>query len=445
MERLIHGGVIVTMNPEGKIWENGALLIRGDRIEDIGEAEDLLKSHPDAPKTKAAGKAILPGLVNLHTHTVLTVLRGVAEDAGIQSIYQQMMPMTDLMTPEDRYIMGLLGSLEALKSGSTTLVDNFSHMAEIVPAIEESGLRAVVSEIVNDADLLEIRRGNYRFDDGIGEALLKKNVDLVEKWHGRENGRILCHLGPHAPDTCSPRLLAEIRSLAEKMDLGITIHIAQSPGEVEQVKKREGKRPVEYLEAQGFLGPRVIGGHCVHLSPAEVEILGRTRTQVAHNAAINARRGFIAPIRALKDAGANIGVGSDNMSEDLFEVMRVALMVGRIKTGNYAAFLPADVLEMATRGGAKALALEDRIGSLEIGKKADLILLDLRKPHLVPLVNVLGTLVHTGLASDVDTVIVDGRVLMEGRRVMSLNEEEILIRAQKTTERLWKEFSRKYR
>jgi 5-methylthioadenosine/S-adenosylhomocysteine deaminase len=146
----------------------------------------------------------------------------------------------------------------------------------------------------------------------------------------------------------------------------------------------------------------------------------------------------------LKDAGANIGVGSDNMSEDMFEVMRIALMVGRIKTGDYAAFMPQDVLEMATRNGAEALGLEEEIGSLEPGKKADLILLDLRKPHLTPMINVPGTIVHTGLASDVDTVIVDGRILMEGRKVKVLAEEEVLARAQKTTERLWEKFFRKY-
>jgi 5-methylthioadenosine/S-adenosylhomocysteine deaminase len=239
--------------------------------------------------------------------------------------------------------------------------------------------------------------------------------------------------------------LEEIRSLAEKMNVGITIHIAQSPGEVEQVIKREGKRPVEYLDSVGFLGPRVIGGHCVHLSQAEIDILGRTRTQVSHNAAINARRGFIAPIRALKDAGANIGLGSDNMSEDMIEVMRIALMVGRIKTGNYAAFMPRDVMEMATQNGANALGLGKEIGSLEKGKKADVILLDLKKPHIVPLINIMGNIVHTGLSSDVDTVIVDGQILMEGREVKPIKEEEVLMRAQKTTERLWEEFFRKYR
>jgi 5-methylthioadenosine/S-adenosylhomocysteine deaminase len=332
-----------------------------------------------------------------------------------------------------------------VKSGSTTIVDNFSHMADIAPAVEQSGLRGIVSEIVNDADLLEIRRGNYRFDPKIGEALLKKNVDLVEKWHGRGDGRMRCHFGPHAPDTCSSWLLKEIKALAEKMDLGITIHIAQSPGEVAQVVSREGKRPVEYLEAADFLGPRVIGGHCVHLDQKEIDILGRTGTHVSHNAAINARRGFIAPIRALQDAGANIGVGSDNMSEDMFEVMRVALMVGRIRTGNYAAFMPQDVMEMATRNGAKALGLEKEIGSLEKGKKADVILVDLKKPHLVPLMNVMGNIVHTGLSSDVDTAIVDGRILMENREVKTVNEGELLKQAQKTTERLWEEFFRKYR
>ena len=445
MDLLIHNGLIVTMNSEGKIWKDGALMIQGDRIGQIGPSDDLLKSYPNAKKINGQGKAVLPGFVNLHTHTVLTVLRGVAEDAGIKSIYEQMMPMTDLMTPEDRYTMALLGCLEALKSGSTTVVDNFSHMADIVPALDQIGVRGIVSEIVNDADLLEIRKGSYRFDTNIGESLLRKNVDLVEKWHGRDNGRILCHFGPHAPDTCSPWLLKEIKALAEKMNVGITMHIAQSPGEVEQVIKREGKRPVEYLESVGFLCPRVIGGHCVHINQAEIDILGRTGTHVSHNAAINARRGFIAPIRALKDAGANIGIGSDNMSEDMFEVMRIALMVGRIKTGNYAAFMPQDVMEMATRNGAKALGLDEEIGSLETGKKADVILIDLKKPHLVPLVNILGNLVHTGLASDVDTVIVNGQILMEGRKVTTVNEGEVLVQAQKTTERLWKEFFQKYK
>jgi 5-methylthioadenosine/S-adenosylhomocysteine deaminase len=155
MGLLTPGGMIVMMNPEGKIWKVGALSIKGDRIQDLEPENDILKLHPHAGKMDATGKAILPGFGNLHTPTVLTILRGVAEDAGIKSIYEQMMPVTDLMTPEDRYPMGLLRSLEALKSGATTIVDNFSPLADVIPAVKQSGLRAAVRKIVNDADLLE--------------------------------------------------------------------------------------------------------------------------------------------------------------------------------------------------------------------------------------------------------------------------------------------------
>jgi 5-methylthioadenosine/S-adenosylhomocysteine deaminase len=444
VELLIHNGLIVTMDPQRRIIEQGGLVIKGDRIIDVGRQDEILASYPGLEKFDAKGMAILPGFVNLHTHTVLTVLRGVAEDAGIKSLYEQMFPMTDLMTDQDRYVMALLGSLEALRSGATCIVENFNGMSKIVEAVDRIGTRAVVSEIVCDADLLEIRKGTYRFDPKIGQALLKKGVDLVEKWHGKDNGRILCHLSPHAPDTCSPGLLGEIKALSERLDVGVTLHLAQSPGEVEQVLSREGKRPVEYLESVGLLGPRVIGGHCVHLDQREIESLGKTRTSVSHNAAINARRGWIAPICALKEAGANIGLGSDNMSEDMIEVMRVALMVGRIKTNDGTALQPGDVMEMVTVNGAKALGLEKELGSLEPGKKADLIMIDLNKPHLVPLVNVVANIVHTGMASDVDTVMVDGRILMQGGIVKTVNEKEVMDQAQETTERLWKAFYQRF-
>ena len=163
--------------------------------------------------------------MNLHTHTVLMGPAGSSGGRRDQIDLRADDADDGPDDPEDRYNMALLGCLEAVKSGSTTIVENFSHMADIVPAVDRSGLRAVVSEMVNDADLLEIRKGNYRFDTKIGESLLKKNVDVIAKWHGRGNGRIRCHFGPHAPDTCSPWLLKEIKALAEKMDLGITIDI----------------------------------------------------------------------------------------------------------------------------------------------------------------------------------------------------------------------------
>jgi 5-methylthioadenosine/S-adenosylhomocysteine deaminase len=444
MDLLIHNGLIVTMDAQRRIIQQGALVIQGDRILDIGAQDEILKRYPDFQKMDARGKAILPGLVNLHTHTILTALRGVAEDAGEKALFGQMMPMMHLMTGEDMYVMALLGCLEALKSGATCIVENFGDASETVKAIDRIGFRAVVSEFVRDVDLFELSKGTYRFDRKIGQDLLQKSVDLMEKWHGKDNGRIRCHFSPVAPDMCSTWLLKEIKTLSEKFDVGVALHLSQKIGEVEHVLSREGKRPVEYLEEIGLLGPRVIGAHCSFINEREIEILGKTRTNVSHNAAINARRGHIAPVCALREAGANIGLGSDNMTEDMIEVMRVALMVGRIKTSNGTALLPYDVMEMATVNGAKALGLGKEIGSLELGKKADLIMIDLNKPHLVPLVNVVANIVHTGMASDVDTVIVDGRILMEARQVKTIDEKEVMDQAQKSTESLWKRFYERY-
>ncbi len=443
MDWLIHNGIIVTMDVERKIFRQGAIVIKDDRIVDIGHQDDILRSYPDIRKYDAKGKAILPGLVNLHTHTSFTALRGVAEDLGIKSVHL-MGSLQELMTPQDKYVMALLGCLEALKSGTTCIVENSDNMEDIVKAFDLIGVRAVVSQIVRDVDAASWENETYYIDQKMGQELLAKGVDLVEKWHGKDNGRILCQLSPHAPDTCSTPLLKEIKSVAEKLDVRLHMHLSQSPTEVEQVLSREGKRPVEYLASVELLGARLTAAHCVHINQKEIELLGNSKTNIAHLPAINARRSFIAPICALREAGANIGLGTDNMAEDMVEVLRLALLVGRIKTDKFDALLPDDVVEMATTSGAKALGLHKEIGSLEKGKQANIIMIDVNKPHLVPVINVLGNIVHTGMASDVDTVIVGGRILMEGREVKTVDEKGILEEAQKTGERLWGEYYRKY-
>lgn len=445
MDLLIHNGFIVTMDAGRKILKQGALVVQGNRILEIGPQEEILKSYPNLKKLDAKEKLILPGLVNSHSHTALSALRGMVEDAGRKALYEIYFPFEQLMSEEDIFVMALLGCVETLKSGTTCLVENYMGISKVVEALDRVGIRAVVSEIVRDVDYLGIKDGTYRFDPKIGEALLRKGVDLVEKWHGKGNGRILGLLSPHAPDMCSAGLLREIKALSGKMDVGVHTHLCQSLVEVEQVVRREGKRPVQYLAEVGLLGPRVTGAHCFWADEKEVEILGQTRTNVAHCSGIAARRGYAPPIWALKQAGANIGLGSDNMTGDMVEAMRLALMIARIKTGDSTVLPAMEILEMATMNGAKTVGLDKEIGSLEKGKKADLIMLDLKKPHLVPVIDAVTDIVHYGLASDVDTVIVDGRILMEGREVKTVNETEVMEQAQKTTERLWAEFNRKYR
>jgi 5-methylthioadenosine/S-adenosylhomocysteine deaminase len=445
MDMLIYNGLIVTMDADRKIWQQGAVVIREGRILDIGPQDNILNAYADVEKVDAKGKAVLPGLVNIHSHTAMSALRGMTEDLGRRSLYDVYTPFTELMTREDIFLMSRLGCLETLKSGTTCLVENYSDISTVVEALDQIGIRAMVSEIVRDADFLELKNRNYCFDPRIGEKFLQQGVDLIEKWHGKHNGRILCQMSAHAPDLCSANLLKQIRVLAEKYDVGVHFHLSQNPGEVEQVLKREGKKPAEYLESVGLVGPRVIAAHCFLSDQQEVEILGRSRTNIAHCSGIAGRRAYAPPIWDLKQAGANITLGSDNMTGDMVEAMRLALVIARVKTGIDTAMSSMEVLEAATINGAKALGLDKEIGSLEKGKKADIIMVDLKKAHLIPVVNAVTDLVHYGISSDVDTVIVDGCVLMEDRQVKTVNEAEILEQAQKTGERLWEKYRQKYR
>jgi 5-methylthioadenosine/S-adenosylhomocysteine deaminase len=444
MDFLIHNGLVLTMDAEKKIFPKGALAIQGNRILEVGSHEEIFHSYPAFKRLDAQGKAILPGLVNSHSHTALSALRGMVEDGGRQTLYKIYFPFEQLMTDEDLFVMGLLGCVETLKSGTTCLVENFMNISRIVQAMDQVGLRGVVSEIVRDVDYLGIKNGVYRFDPKIGDKLLRNGVDLIEKWHEKSDGRMRCLLSPHAPDMCSAGLLCEIRGLAEKMKVGVHTHLCQSKVEVEEVVRRVGKRPAQFLEEVGLLGPQLTGAHCFWADEKEVEILGKSGTNIAHCSGIAARRGYAPPIWALKQAGANVGLGSDNMTGDMIEAMRLALMIARIKTGDSTALPSMEILEMATMNGARAVGLQNEIGSLEKGKKADLILLDLKKPHLVPVIDAVPDIVHYAIASDVDTVIVDGRIIMEGRQVKTVNEEEVMKQAQKTTERLWAEFHQKY-
>ena len=444
MDFLIHNGLVLTMDAEKRIFPKGALAIQGNRILEVGSQEEIFHSYPAFKRLDAQGKAILPGLVNSHSHTALSALRGMVEDGGRQTLYKIYFPFEQLMTDEDLFVMGLLGCVETLKSGTTCLVENFMNISRIVQAMDQVGLRGVVSEIVRDVDYLGIKNGVYRFDPKIGDKLLRNGVDLIEKWHGKSDGRMRCLLSPHAPDMCSAGLLREIRGLAEKMKVGVHTHLCQSKVEVEEVVRRVGKRPAQFLEEVGLLGPQLTGAHCFWADEKEVEILGKSGTNVAHCSGIAARRGYAPPIWALKQAGANVGLGSDNMTGDMIEAMRLALMIARIKTGDSTALPSMEILEMATMNGARAVGLQNEIGSLEKGKKADLIMLDLKKPHLVPVIDAVPDIVHYAIASDVDTVIVDGRIIMEGRQVKTVNEEEVMKQAQKTTERLWAEFHQKY-
>ena len=444
MNTLISGGIVVTGDKDRTVFSDGAVAVEDRQIVAVGKADDLRDRYPGHALIRAEGKVVMPGLINMHTHTVLTVLRGVAEDVGSSSVYGYMVPMALIMTDEERAAMATLGCLEAIRSGNTTLLETYRFLPGYASAMVQTGLRLVLSESASDADLYKTRGGAYEYSLEVGEPFLARTVDLIERWHGHDDNRVTCQVAAHAPDTCSPEFMHRLLELARRYDVGRTIHLAQSADEVALIKELHGCTSVEYLRRLDWLDSRLVGGHCTFSEGDDVEIFAGNGCHISHNAAINARRGNIAPVPELSDLGANIAMGSDNMSEDMIEVMRVGLMVNRIRRQNRTVPGPDDVLEWATMGGARALHREDELGSIEPGKRADLILVDADKPHLTPMVNPVSCIVHNAHAADVDTVMVDGKLLMRGRKVLTLDESEVIDRAQQVTEDLWRRFQQTY-
>ena len=432
---------VVTVDPNRTIYQNGAIAWdESGTLVAVGLSDDLCASYPDATVTDATGKVAFPGFVNVHTHTVLTMLRGLAEDLGPHSLYGQMFPMKSILTPEDRYTMGLLGCVEGLRFGTTTITENYEGSTDVAPAIEQLGMRGVISEIVNDVVMTDIRRGIYRFSEEQADHQLQRSLDQIETWHGAADGRIICQVSAHAPDTCSREVLQRMVDISEERDLGRHIHLAQTPNEVSQVELLHGMRSAELLDATGFLSPRTIAAHCIHIQPHEIEMIGRSGTTIAHCAVINGKRGKAAPIMGLEAAGANIALGSDNMSEDMVDVARHAMYTNRIREG--IGVLPSshDVIEWLTINGARAVGLEDKIGSLEVGKQADITVVDFRKPHLAPVFDPVANFAHNGIGADVEMVFVGGRKIVSDSEIQTVDTSEVIREAQLRAEDFWGRF-----
>jgi cytosine/adenosine deaminase-related metal-dependent hydrolase len=264
--------------------------------------------------------------------------------------------------------------------------------------------------------------------------------DLFTTWHGAKQGRVSVFPAAALAETASPELLQAVRAFAEKHDLGYTIHLSQSRAEVDFMVRHHGVRPPAFLDRHGFLGPRLFAAHCRYVDDADIALLGRSGTIISHQAAMAANRGVIPPIPALRAAGCPIANGTDNNTNDLFEVMRIALLTERISRNDANPGLrpqPEDMLEDATRGGARAVQQGKLLGSLEVGKKADLIVLDTRRAHLVPAGRIVSAWVHNGQPSDIESSMVDGQFIMRNRKVLTMDEDGIIAEADKVGRRIW--------
>lgn len=438
LDLVLAGATVLTADPEHPVIENAVIGVKAGRIallESLKESELL----PQAKETfRLPGRVVTPGFVNVHTHANLSMVRGVAEDLGFAPAYTPGIPQGHMVMPEEAYAISRLGALEALLFGSTLINDTFVHADIVTPAMAEIGLRVFSCGRIHDVDFSGVSKGRWEYFDAIGEKTLQEAVDLAEKFHGKNGGRIGVQFAAHAPDTCSTAFLRRIGETARAKGIRVTTHLSQSKVELARIRERDGKSPPELLDEVGLLDNRLLAAHCIHVSEDDIARIGRAGVNVAHIPKGNATGATIAPTARLRAAGAQLTLGTDNMHADMIEVMRWALSVGRIQEGAVTeSWQPRTVFEMATMAGARAMDLEQEIGSIEIGKKADLVVLDFRRPHLTPNINPLGNLVHVAHGRDVQMVVVDGEIVVKDGAPTKVDMEEICREADAAIQALW--------
>src|SRR5215470_3288870 len=386
-------------------------------------ADAIQRSYPNADVYDGRGKALFPGLINCHAHLAATLERGFNEDFGFPNSARLSVRPASLLQGEEDTLMVTIGALEAIRTGTTTIVENTGGIARSAAALAKTGLRCVFAESVRDSENVPgpmspeglAKSETPKFSAKLRDEGMQRIDELFSAWHGKENGRISVFPAAALAETASPELLRAVRAFAEKHDLHYTIHLSQSVAEVDFMARHHGLRPPAFLDRHGFLGPRLFAAHCRYVNDADVALLGRSKTIISHQSAMAANRGVIPLIPALRAAGCPIANGTDNNTNDLFSVMRIALVTERIRRDDAFPGVrpqPEDILEDATLGGARAVR-QTLVGSLEVGKKADLLVVDTQRAHLVPAGRIVSAWIHNGQPADIESVMVDGQFVMK--------------------------------
>ena len=423
---LIKNAFILSPNFEDK---KQSLLIKDDLIAEISDEID--ETNVDKI-IDAEGKILLPGLVNTHTHLSMTLFRGLADDLSLDSwLNDHIWPMEANLNGDYCYIGALLGAVELIKSGTTTFSDMYFYMEDVARAVEEAGIRAVLSYGMIDFGDAERR-----------ENEIKENLTLFENCNGMADGRIKVFFGPHSPYTASEELLVKVRELADEYGMGIHIHVSETQKEINDVSEEKGLRPFEYLDKIGLLGPDVVAAHSVWLSDEEIEIIKKNDVKVSHNPCSNMKLASgIAPVSKLIENGVCVSIGTDGASSnnnlDLIEELKTASLLQKVSTLDPKVLTSDEAIAMGTINGARTLGLEDEIGSIEVGKKADIILIDTNCANMVPDSSSLSSnVIYSANGSNVDTTICNGKILMENKKLTVLDEEEIYDKARQAIKEL---------
>ena len=416
---IIKNGTILTMDSKNSILENGFLAIRGDSISHIGTGD--MPSIKADKIIDAKGGLVFPGLVNGHTHAAMTLFRGLADDLPLmQWLENYIFPAERNMDAEFVYTGTQLALAEMILSGTTTFCDMYLFEEEVAKAAKKAGVRCLAGEVLYD-----FPSPNY----GSVENGLEYTESLIQKW--RDDPIVSIAVEPHSLFTCSPELLMASNELALKHRVPLIIHVAETLNEVSEIKRKYAKTPIEHLDSLGLLGAHLIADHCVHLGQSEITKMAEHGVKVVHNPESNMKLASgIAPIPELIKQGVTVGLGTDgcasNNNLDLFSEMDTAAKLHKVHAMDPTAVDAVTVLRMATIEGARALGLQDITGSLEIGKKADVIVIDTHKPHLTPMYNATSHLVYAASGNDVTHSVINGKLVMEDRKLLTLDLDEVI-------------------
>jgi 5-methylthioadenosine/S-adenosylhomocysteine deaminase len=430
LDILIEHGTLVTVNNNREIIEDGALAIEGGKIVAIGKTEKIARLGKAKKVINAHGKVVIPGLIDTHNHLFQTILKGIGDDRKlINWIRDGLQPAIPFMTPDDIYCAALLGCVEMIKSGTTSCVDfmgfpNPRFSEQVVEAFRETGIRGTLARTFLDTGE----------DFGLVKDQIQSNKEalrevkrLFDEYHGSENGRIRVMTGITTTWLCTEEAMNKARDFASKYKTGLTIHVGETRDEREISLKHHGVTEIEYIDKLGILGPDVLAVHCVWVTDKELMILKRTGTNVSHNPESNMYLASgISPVPKMLSAGVNVALACDgaasNNNLDMIEAMRFAALLHKVGNLDPTVITANQVFEMATINGARAIGLGDELGSLEIDKKADIAILDLKKPNTTPVHNVISSIVYCANGENVDTTIVDGKVVMENGIIRTVSE-----------------------
>ena len=425
MRTLVTNAYVLDMVGEVPNIEKKDILIENNIIKKI--EKDIDKEIEVDEKINAKNMLVMPGLINTHTHLAMSIFRGYKTDKKLMDwLESAIFPVEDKLKPEDIYWNSYLSCLEMIKSGTTTCNDMYLGMNKTVEAINDTGLRAVVAWCIKD--------------DSIKDKV-EQTREYAKRYNTDENGKIRIYVSADAPHTCNPDTIKLCVDLAKELNTGLHIHLAETIDEETKIKSRYDKRSTEYLNDLDVFDVPVVLAHGIYVSDSDIEILKKIKGGISHNPISNCKLSSgICDVVKLRKNGINIGLGTDGIGStttmDMFEEMKTAAYLQKVNTMEPSSISAYDILKMATIEGAKVLGLENEIGTLEPGKKADMIFIKTDKLHMCPANDVCANLVYSSNGADVESVMIDGKVIMQNRKMLNLDEKQVMRQVKKIAKRL---------